>query len=325
MTRFRASAAAIVWSSWAFLLLGLAGGSADDLARRKPPACPPDALGTARTLEIGAPGGLTLGLKSYPQTLDLADHEIVLTFDDGPLPATTPAVLDALAQQCVKATFFLIGRNAEAAPELVKRELAEGHTVGHHTFSHPGATLRGLADTAARQDIEKGFEADDKAAYGTTGTAPKVPFFRFPGFADTPELVAWLGQRNVAIFGADLWASDWITMSPEAELNLVLSRLEAEKRGILLLHDIRRQTVIMLPELLIELKRRGFKIVHLVPGPERPALRKAPTSWISETEAVIRRFLPKFAVRDPPRDFTQPASPVDNNPPNGVVDDHKDE
>src|ERR1700738_1263923 len=148
-------------------------------------ACPPQALGVARTLEVGTSGGLQVGLKTYPRSLALDDREIVLTFDDGPSAQTTPKVLDALAKECVKATFFLVGRNAEASPALVKREIAEGHTVGHHTFSHPDVTMRGLSDNAARPDIWLGFQADDQAAYGTSGSAPRVPFFRFPGFADT--------------------------------------------------------------------------------------------------------------------------------------------
>jgi peptidoglycan/xylan/chitin deacetylase (PgdA/CDA1 family) len=299
-----------------FFLLGLAFGCADGRAAAKPSTCPPGALGTARIMELGTRGGLALGLKTYPQTLDLADHEVVLTFDDGPSPATTPAILDALARQCVKATFFLIGRNSEAAPNLVRRELADGHTLGHHTFSHPAATLRGLSEAAARRDVDKGFAADDKAAYGRAEAEPKVPFFRFPGFADTPELVAWLAKRNIAVFGADLWGSDWLPMSPKAELGLVLERLEAERGGILLLHDISRSTAAMLPELLTELKRRGFKIVHLVPGTDRPVLRQAPDGWTSETEAIIRQVQPKLALPDKGnvRDFTRTDVPEDKTP-----------
>src|ERR1700732_3301454 len=186
-------------------------------------ACPPEALGGARTLEGGASGGPPVGLKTYPRSLALDDREIVLTFDDGPAAQTTPKVLDALAKECVKVTFFLVGRNAEALPALVKREIAEGHTVGHHTFSHPAATLRGLGESAAQEEILRGFEADDKAAYGTASGAPKVRFFRFPGFADTPGLVAWLSAKNIAVFGADLWVSDWQSMTPETELALILS------------------------------------------------------------------------------------------------------
>ena len=177
-------------------------------------SCPPEALGVARTIEVGTRGGIQVGLKTYPRSLVLDDHEIVLTFDDGPSVQTTPRILDALAAECVKATFFLVGRNAEALPALVKREVAEGHTVGHHTFSHPARTLRQMSEKAGQEEIIKGFEADDRAAYGTASGAPKVPFFRFPGFADTPELVAFLSARNIGVFGADFWGSDWLDMTP---------------------------------------------------------------------------------------------------------------
>jgi len=264
-------------------------------------ACPPEALGVSRALEVGTRGGLQVGLKTYPRTLALDDHEIVLTFDDGPAAETTPKVLDALAKECVKATFFLVGRDAEALPSLVKREIAEGHTVGHHTFSHPPETLRNLSEKAAREEILRGFEADDKAAYGTAASAPKVRFFRFPGFADTPALVAWLSARDIAVFGADFWASDWVAMTPEAELALILSRLEKEKRGILLLHDTKPQTAAMLPDLLQELKKRGYKIVNIVPGTNPPATRAAPEGWTSATEKIIADVFAKERRAAKPR------------------------
>ena len=250
-------------------------------------ACAPDTLGVSRTLPIGTVGGLQVGLKTYPQSLVLEDHEVVLTFDDGPAPQTTPAILDALAKECVKATFFVVGRNAESLPSIVKREVAEGHTVGHHSYSHPAVTLRQLSEKAAQEEILKGFDADDKAAYGTAVGAPKVPFFRFPGFADTPQLVAWLAGRNIAVFGADFWASDWLNITPENELALILERLDKERRGVLLLHDTRHQTAAMLPHLLREMKQRGFKIVHIVPGAQPNLTRAAPEGWTSETDKII--------------------------------------
>lgn len=252
-----------------------------------PGACAPDALGTARTLAIGNDPSLPVGLKTYPRTLPLGDHEVVLTFDDGPMAGTTPAVLDALKAQCVKATFFLIGRNAEARPTLVRRALAEGHTIGHHTFSHPAATLRRLDFAAALRDIEAGFKADDVAAYGEAGAAPRVPFFRFPGFADTPDLDAALAKRHIVVFGTDVWAFDWLDLSPETELRLLMSGLEKRKRGIILLHDSRAATARMLPTLLKTLKERGYRVVHLVPGAGPTVTEPAPEGWSSETERVI--------------------------------------
>lgn len=272
----------------AAVLLGLATPAA---------ACPSSALGTSRILPVGTQGGLAIGLKSYGQTLALADHEVVLTFDDGPAAATTPAVLEALARDCVKATFFLIGRNAKAHPELVKREITDGHTVGHHTMSHPALTLRGLSDADAQADIDAGMEADDIAAYGVAGTEPRVKFFRFPGFGDTSPLLAWLAQRDIAVFGTDIWASDWLNMTAPVELELLMRRLRAEGRGIILLHDNRANTATMVPALLAALKENGFRIVHLVPGPAKPKLRPAPAGWTSETEKVLAHMWPKIPVR----------------------------
>jgi peptidoglycan/xylan/chitin deacetylase (PgdA/CDA1 family) len=237
------------------LIAALSGGGAA--------ACGPEALGTARVLKVGTEGGVRVGTKSYPATLPLADREVVLTFDDGPWPGTTADVLDALARECVRATFFLIGENAEARPALVRRIVADGHTVGHHTWSHP--ILSKIPPAAALAEIERGMEADDRAAYGQASGVPRVPFFRFPGFADSPALLEELARRNVAVFGADLWASDWKPMTPEAELDLVMSRLREAGRGIVLFHDTKRQTADMIPAFLRALKAGGYRVVHIIP------------------------------------------------------------
>lgn len=260
-----------------------------------PVPCPgnPAALGTARTVTVDPAGAVRVGLKTYPRTLDLRDHEVVLTFDDGPSPRTTPRVLDALEHDCVRAVFFLIGRNAAGSPALVRREVADGDTVGHHTWSHPALTERGLADAQARADIERGFAADDRAGYGTADKAPRVPFFRFPGFADTPALLDWLASRGIAVFGADLWASDWVEQTPDAELALLMGRLDARKGGIVLLHDIKEQTAAMMPALLRALKAGGYRVVAVVPGPGPTPLRDAPAGWSSETERTIAGSRPR--------------------------------
>lgn len=258
-----------------------------------------DVLGTSRTIAIGAPNGLEVGLKTYPRTLKLEDHEVILTFDDGPLPETTGKVLDALKAECVKATFFLIGQHAAANPQLVKRQIREGHTVGHHTWSHPSITMRGLSDEAARADIAKGIAADEHAGYADPAPAdkPHVPFFRFPGFADTKPLLSWLGSQKIAVFGADLWASDWLEMTPEAELKLIMSRLDEAKRGIVLFHDSRPSTAAMLPDFLRELKARNYRVVHIEPGENAPDLEEAKPGWTSETEATVGRVMSKLLSR----------------------------
>jgi peptidoglycan/xylan/chitin deacetylase (PgdA/CDA1 family) len=237
--------------------------------------CGPGVLGVSRTIAVG--GAPQLGLKTYPRTLDLNDHEVVLTFDDGPA-ATTPAVLAALDAQCAKATFFLIGRNAAARPDLVRREIAAGHTVGHHSFSHPAVSLAGLPLEAALADVDRGVAAVDKAAGGKASK-----FFRFPGFGDSPALLEALAKRNMPAFGTDLWASDWDPMTPRVELELTMARLRQAGRGILLLHDIHKRTADMLPTLLARLKVEGFHLVHLAPGDAPPLIRPAPPGWKSET------------------------------------------
>ncbi|MDE2579385.1 MAG: polysaccharide deacetylase family protein [Hyphomicrobiales bacterium] len=254
-------------------------------------ACGPDALGVARELPVG--GGVAVGLKTYPRTLALADKELVLTFDDGPNPPTTAKVLDALKAECVKATFFLIGKNAESAPAMVKREIAEGHTIAHHSYSHPAVTLRNLPLEAAKADVDRGMEQDDKAAFGAWSGQTRSPFFRYPGFGDSPALNDWLQKRGVSLFGADLWASDWLPMSADQELKLLLARIQKQRKGIVLMHDIKKNTAEMLPRLLRELKKRGYKIVHIVPGPAAPALASAPAGWFSETERALAHTWPK--------------------------------
>jgi len=221
-----------------------------------------DALGTARVLALD-PHGVRVGMRSFPQTLPLGPKEVVLTFDDGPMPGPTDRVLAALAAQCVRATFFLIGRNAAAHPALVRRMVAEGHTIAHHSMTHPVSLAR-LRTAAAIADIERGIAAVERAA------GVSVPFFRFPGFGQSPALLTHLERKGFAVFGADLWASDWLPMTPENELRVVMQRLNAAGRGILVLHDTRSQTARMVPALLKALKTGGWQIVHVVPTGRAP-------------------------------------------------------
>jgi peptidoglycan/xylan/chitin deacetylase (PgdA/CDA1 family) len=233
-------------------------------------SCPPEALGTSRVMEVDAATTPRVGRKQFPQTLPLRHKELVLTFDDGPIPDTTPKVLDTLKAECVRATFFLIGRNSEAHPRLARRILAEGHSVGHHTYSHQDLSKIPFANAEA--EINRGFEEDDNAIYGQRRTDPATPFFRFPGFASTPRLLDELERRHIVVFGADVWASDWNEMDPQYELDLVLKRIEKIGRGIVLFHDSKARTARMLPSFLRELKKRGYRIVHVVPAGARGLL-----------------------------------------------------
>ncbi|MES2600340.1 MAG: polysaccharide deacetylase family protein [Pseudomonadota bacterium] len=232
-----------------------------------------DALGTSRVMTVDPQAFPRVGLKSFPQSLPLADKEVVLTFDDGPFPPTTTKVLAALASECVQATFFLIGRNAEANPDIVKRIAAAGHSIGHHTWSHQ--PLDRVSESQANEEIDRGIAADEKALHGEARRIPSTPFFRFPGFASTPALLSSLQSRGIAVLGADLWASDWNPMTPDQQLNLLIERLDNQGKGIILLHDTKAQTARMLPAFLQYLRRNGYKVVHLVaPRPVKSSMNE---------------------------------------------------
>jgi peptidoglycan/xylan/chitin deacetylase (PgdA/CDA1 family) len=227
--------------------------------------CPrKDALGTSRVLGVDAATSPRVGLKSFPQTLPLQDHEVVLTFDDGPWPATTPKVLAALAHECVRATFFLIGKPASEHPELVRKIAAGGHTVGHHTWTH--RSLMQIKPSETNEEIDHGISAVEMVLNGVATTTPSTPFFRFPGFQSTPATLDFLQKRGIVVFGTDLWASDWNPMTPKQELKLVTERLKAAGKGIILLHDPKAHTAAMLPDFLRYLRDNHYRVVHLVPA-----------------------------------------------------------
>ena len=226
--------------------------------------CPREGtLGTSRILRVDAAATPRVGLKNYPQTLPLGDHEVVLTFDDGPWPPTTPKVLAALASECVRATFFLIGKPASEHPDLARRIAAEGHTIGHHTWLH--RSLKRIPPGETTEEIDRGIAADEMALHGVASRIPITPFFRFPGFETTPATLELLQSRGIVVFGADLWASDWNPMTPKQELRLLIDRLKIARRGIILLHDPKARTTAMLPAFLRYLRDNDYRIVHLVP------------------------------------------------------------
>src|SRR4051794_29926228 len=221
-------------------------------------------LGTSRILAVDAATTPRVGLKSFPQTLPLKDHEVVLTFDDGPWPPTTPRVLAALARECVRATFFLIGKPASEHPDLVRRIAAEGHTIGHHTWLH--RSLMRIKPSEATEEIDRGIAADEMALHGVATSIPSTPFFRFPGFEMTPATLDLLQSRGIVVFGTDLWASDWNPMTPKQELKLITDRLKIARKGIILFHDPKAQTAAMLPAFLRYLRDNDYRVVHVVPA-----------------------------------------------------------
>jgi peptidoglycan-N-acetylglucosamine deacetylase len=243
--------------------------------------CPghPDALGTSRVLAL-EPGVLRqVGTMQYRQTLPLADKEVVLTFDDGPLPPFSSAVLDILAAQCIKATYFLIGQQAQEHPALVRRIYEEGHAIGTHTEDHPLRMSKMGADKV-RWEIDQGI-ADVGAALGD----PKelAPFFRVPGLSRSATIEDEAAARSLVIFSTDVVADDWHRrIKPKEIVARAMKRLEARGKGILLLHDIHPATVLALPMLLKELKDKGFRIVQVVPAATSPIVTVEKPQWIDD-------------------------------------------
>jgi peptidoglycan/xylan/chitin deacetylase (PgdA/CDA1 family) len=228
-----------------------------------PPCDKPGGMGLSRIVEIDTTGGPGFGFEHFKQYDFLRDKEVVLTFDDGPWPANTPAVLKALADECLKATFFEIGKHATWHPEITKRVIEAGMTVGTHTWSHKDLARNPYAKDLeqAEQEIEMGNSAVHMAA----GGAPVAPFFRFPDLQHPPQLLSYLGERNIAIFSTDIDSRDFKMHKPDQVIKSVMSQLEKRGKGIILLHDFHQNTAEALPELLRQLKAGGYKVVHMVP------------------------------------------------------------
>ena len=251
------------------------------MAVGRQPCTNPNALGVARTVEVDTAGGPGFGLAQYKAYDFLLLNEVVLTFDDGPWPGNTRKVLDALAQHCVKATFFPVGKHALWHPEILKAVAAAGHTIGSHTWSH--ANLGKLKGDKATEEIEKGFSAV-RLALG----APPAPFFRFPYLQDPKDQIAYLGSRNVAIISHDLDSFDFRMHKPEDVIKSVMTKLERKGKGIILMHDFQQATAKAMPDLLNELKAKGYKVVHMK--------AKTPVTTLAQWDAAAKNEVKGAAV-----------------------------
>jgi len=238
--------------------------------------CPPGALGVSRTIVVDPSEHVRLGSMQYGESLPLNDHEVVLTFDDGPLPPYTTRILDTLASECVKATFFMVGRMVRGYPAIARRVYSDGHTVANHSQNHP-FTFHKMTVDQASQEIEDGF-ASLRFALGD----PKAiaPFFRIPGLLRQNSVEQYLAAHNYMTWSVDFAADDWTHINNQEIARRAINRIEARGKGILLLHDIQPATALALPEILKELKARGFKIVHVVPAtPDLPKTATEPEQW----------------------------------------------
>jgi peptidoglycan/xylan/chitin deacetylase (PgdA/CDA1 family) len=219
----------------------------------------PDALGVGRVVEIDTTSGPGFGFEHFKQLDFLEPKEVVLTFDDGPWPGNTAAVLKALDDECTKAVFFPVGKHATYHPEILRQVLAAGHAVGAHTWSHANLNGKKMTDQAAQDEVEKGFSAVKWAL----GTNPS-PFFRFPQLEHNPKTMAYLGSRNVAIFSCDLDSFDFRKDSnPDKIVNTIMTKVEKLGKGIILMHDFQKNTAQALPTVLRRLKAGGYKVVQM--------------------------------------------------------------
>ena len=283
--------------TWTALCLGLLAAVAAQTAAAA--ECPghPDAIGTSRTIVVDPRAHPIIGTMQYGKTLPLADHEVVLTFDDGPLPKYSNEILDILAAHCAKATFFLVGSQAHANPEGVRKVRDAGHTVGTHTQNHPTGMDR-LPFERSKQEIEQGI-ASVTAALGDGGGL--APFLRIPGLRRTDEIEEYAASKGLQLWSADFPADDWRDVTANRVYELAMQRLEKKGKGILLLHDIQPRTVAALPRILREMKARGYRIVHVVPATaERPATPTEPQQWrLHPAREVVATLhwpkVPKFA------------------------------
>jgi peptidoglycan/xylan/chitin deacetylase (PgdA/CDA1 family) len=218
----------------------------------------PAAIGTSRVISIDPAALRQVGTAQYAETLPLRDHEIVLSFDDGPSPATTAKVLDALAAECV-ANFFIVGEHAKERPDLVRRAHQEGHTIGTHSQTH--ADLARLSFAGAMREIDDGIQSV-QAALGPNMMV--APFFRAPYLQITADLEQFLFKRDVMLWSIDIDPKDWRPQSPEDVVEHILTLLEAKRSGIVLLHDVQPHTAAAIPTLLRKLRTRGYSIVQAV-------------------------------------------------------------
>ncbi|MBB2751829.1 UNVERIFIED_ORG: peptidoglycan/xylan/chitin deacetylase (PgdA/CDA1 family) [Rhizobium aethiopicum] len=218
-----------------------------------------------RTLEVSSLAGLKL-----------QDKEVILSFDDGPIPGRTDKVLAILDQFGVKGAFMMVGEMAEMHPALARKVAEDGNTIGSHTYDH--ADLSSLDFDAAMAEVIKGELAVTKA----TGT--DVSFFRFPYLAESHRLRAAIAMRDLVVMDVDIDSKDYFTITPASVTQRTMDLLHKRGRGIILMHDIHKRTATMLPTLLSELEAEGYKVVTL-----KFKKTQAPNNLVASADFVTTR------------------------------------
>ncbi|SFV33023.1 Peptidoglycan/xylan/chitin deacetylase, PgdA/CDA1 family [Devosia crocina] len=235
--------------------------------------------------EIFAPRDIAGRTLSVGTTADivLKRGEVVLTFDDGPRPGKTTAILDTLAEYGVKATFLMLGSAAEANPRLAQSVARAGHTVGSHTYGH--VDLADLTRQEAIAEIARGEDAVSAALAG--GGQVLSPFFRFPYLSQTGFLRTGLLQSGAVILDVDIDSKDYYRETPQQVVDRTLARLDMRGSGVILFHDIHQRTVDMLPAFLDALAKRGYSVVRLVPRDNSVFGRDLITAGMRDTPSAL--------------------------------------
>lgn len=236
-------------------------------------ACPAGSLGVSRIIEVDTTGGPWFG-SPHGDPNFLAPKEVVLTFDDGPSPSDTREILAALAKECTKATFFVVGEMVALHPEIVKEVAEQGHTIGIHSWSHPNLARLSLDDV--KHEVEATFDAAQKAS-----PTPIAPFFRYPYLSSSATTEDYMKSRNIGQFAVDIDSQDWRVRSTKPVIARVMAGLKVRGRGIILMHDIHKWTADAVPTLLAQLKAGGYKVVQLK--------AKTPVELIADVSPPVKK------------------------------------
>ena len=177
---------------------------------------------------------------------------VAMTFDDGPHATLTPKLLDLLAQKKIKATFFVLGENAQRHPEILTRAVAEGHEIGNHSWSHPN--LAKLSNEALRSQLQR----TDNVIAQAIGAHPKI--MRPPYGELTPRQRQWVNSEfGYKVILWDVDPLDWKEPGPSIVAQRIIH--DTKPGSIMLSHDIHAQTITAMPETFDALLAKGFKFV----------------------------------------------------------------
>jgi peptidoglycan/xylan/chitin deacetylase (PgdA/CDA1 family) len=275
----RSRAVALVVTSWILLILGVSSLSCGN---RPHPQLAQQAQGSERSerllVPLGQPPAARLDARiddtwstvtvqdaspnlATPDDTTPRGHQIALTFDDGPDPATTPAILDVLRRYDIKATFFVVGARAEMHPDLIRRIASEGHTLGNHTYYHRDMTT--LTPKEMSQELQDTQTAIDQAlGYHRSRITLFRPPCGAPYTAETDRLPAFQEFMEKQKMYPVMWNVDSRDWALRGRPDLIVDNIvqgTPQDGGVLLLHDTQPQTVEALPKIIHYYQTAHFK------------------------------------------------------------------